>query len=167
MTVPGFAALACYAAALALTLTLAAWCTPRAWWRRPNLRALAVLVVGTLGFGAALSAWLAPTAAPTAAPATASAAAAPPAPALAALASTAPPADGASYRVIDHLNLRQTHGVRASRVIVLPAGTRVHTTGAFDGDWWQVRARLDGHDVEGWASSLWLRRVDEGRGGVR
>ena len=30
-----------WAGALALTLVVAAWCTPRAWWRRPNLRALA------------------------------------------------------------------------------------------------------------------------------
>ena len=37
--------------ALAATLVLAAWCTPRAWWRRPNLRALAVVAGGTLGFG--------------------------------------------------------------------------------------------------------------------
>ena len=44
---------------------------------------------------------------------------------------------------------------------VLPAGTLVTRTGAADGDWWRVRARLQGRDVEGWASSLWLRRVDE------
>ncbi len=30
-------------------------------------------------------------------------------------------------------------------------------------DWWQVRATVDGEAVEGWASSLWLRRADEGR----
>jgi hypothetical protein len=42
---------------------------------------------------------------------------------------------------------------------VLRAGTVVSATGATDGDWWRVR--VDGSDVEGWASSLWLRRTDE------
>jgi hypothetical protein len=42
----------------------------------------------------------------------------------------------------------------AGRYLVTP-------TGALDGDWWQVRARVKGRKVEGWASSLWLRRVDE------
>ena len=41
-------------------------------------------------------------------------------------------------------------------------GTVVSATGATDGDWWQVRAKVDGRDVDGWASSLWLRRTDEG-----
>jgi hypothetical protein len=144
----------CYAAALALTLTLAAWCTPRAWWRRPNVRALAVLGGGTFGIGLLLSAWFATAAPPPHTPATALALTTP--------APAAPP-PGARYRVIDHLNLRQTHGVRAARVIVLAAGTQVRTTGAVDGDWWQVRARVGERVVEGWASSLWLRRADEGR----
>jgi hypothetical protein len=128
--------------ALAATLVLAAWCTPRAWWRRPNLRALAVLGGGTLGLGLLFSALL-----PSA-----------PVPVHAAVAQVGPAA-GARYRVIDDLNLREDHGVRATRVRVLPAGTVVSATGATDGDWWRVR--VDGSDVEGWASSLWLRRTDE------
>jgi hypothetical protein len=65
------------------------------------------------------------------------------------------------YRVVDDLNLRAAKATGAPRLAVLPAGTLVTRTGAADGDWWQVRARLRGKDVEGWASSLWLRRVDE------
>jgi hypothetical protein len=137
--------------ALAATLVLAAWCTPRAWWRRPNLRALAVLAGGTLGFGVLFTSLL------PSAPLAVHAAAAQPSPAAA----PAAPAPGARYRVVDDLNLRQDRGVRATRVRVLPAGTVVSTTGASDGDWWRVRARVDGGDVEGWASSLWLRRTDE------
>jgi hypothetical protein len=144
-----------YGAALALTLSLAAWCTPRAWWRRPNVRALAVVGAGTAGFGMLFSMLLVPAAAPAAAVR----AAAPDA----LSAPAAAPIPGTRYRVVDHLNLRQTHGVRATRLVVLPAGTVVATTGEVDGDWWQVRARVDGHAVEGWASSLWLRRADEGR----
>lgn len=150
-----FTPLLAYGAALALTLALAAWCTPRAWWRRPNVRALAVVGTGTAGFGMLFSLLLVPIAAP---------ATAVPVPGLAALsAPAAAPVPGTRYRAIDHLNLRQMHGVRATRLVVLPAGTVVATTGAVDGDWWQVRARVDGRAVEGWASSLWLRRADEGR----
>jgi hypothetical protein len=134
-----------WAGALAFTLVLAAWCTPRAWWRRPNLRALAVLGGGTLAFGLFFSALLP---------------AAPPAPARVLLGPLpAGPEAGGRYRVIDDLNLRADHGVRATRVRVLAAGTIVSATGATDGDWWRVR--VDGSDVEGWASSLWLRRTDE------
>jgi hypothetical protein len=129
-----------WAGALAATLVLAAWCTPRAWWRRPNLRALAVVAGGTLGFGLLFSALL------------------PPAPVPAAVAAISPTA-GARYRVVDDLNLRADRGVRAARMRVLPAGTVVSTTGATDGDWWRVRVEDSG--VEGWASSLWLRRTDE------
>jgi hypothetical protein len=135
---------AVWAAAFALTLVLAAWCTPRAWWRRPNLRALAVLAGGTLGLGLLISSLL-----PSA-----------PVPVQAATASVGPAA-GARYRVVDDLNLREDRGVRAARMRVLRAGTVVSATGATDGDWWRVRARVDGRDVDGWASSLWLRRTDE------
>lgn len=134
--------------AAGVTLVLAAWCTPRTWWRRPNLRALAVLAGGTLAFGLLLSALL------PSAPSPATPVAAVPAPG---------PVAGARYRVADDLNLRADRGVRAARVRVLRAGTVVSATGATDGDWWRVRARVDGADVEGWASSLWLRRTDEGR----
>ena len=126
--------------ALAATFVLAAWCTPRAWWRRPNLRALAVVAGGTLGFGLLFSTLLPAAPVPVAAAA-------------------AGPAAGARYRVVDDLNLRADRGVRAARMRVLPAGTIVSTTGATDGDWWRVR--VEGSDVEGWASSLWLRRTDE------
>ena len=142
---------AVWAAAFALTLVLAAWCTPRAWWRRPNLRALAVLAGGTLALGLLLSTLL------PAAPAPVQAVAAAAAPAAGS------PAAGARYRVIDDLNLREDRGVRAARMRVLRAGTVVSATGATDGDWWRVRARIDGRDVDGWASSLWLRRTDERR----
>jgi hypothetical protein len=138
-----------WAGALALTLVLAAWCTPRAWWRRPNLRALAVLGGGTLAFGLLLS---------TLVPA-----APPPVPVVPLATLPARPETGARYRVIDDLNLREDRGVRATRMRVLPAGTIVSATGATDGDWWRVRARVDGHPVEGWANSLWLRRADEVR----
>jgi hypothetical protein len=133
--------------AFMLTLVLAAWCTPRAWWRRPNARALAVLGGGTLAFGLLFLALL------------------PSAPAPEPVAAVVPlvgPAAGARYRVADDLNLRADRGVRATRMRVLRAGTVVTATGATDGDWWQVRARVDGHAVDGWASSLWLRRTDEG-----
>jgi hypothetical protein len=46
-------------------------------------------------------------------------------------------------------------------VIVVPAGAIVTPTGQHDGDWWQVRATIDGRETTGWASSLWLRRSDE------
>ncbi|WP_075796000.1 SH3 domain-containing protein [Massilia putida] len=133
--------------AFALTLVLAAWCTPRAWWRRPNVRAAAVLAGGTLALGLPCSRMLPSASAP--------------APVQAAVAAVGPAA-GARYRVVDDLNLRADHGVRAARTRVLRAGTVVSATGATDGDWWRVRAKVDGRDVEGWASSLWLRRTDEG-----
>ena len=143
------------AAALALTLVLAAWLTPRGWWRRPNLRALGLLAGGTLAFGLLFSALLpqsalTPPMAATALPATSAVHGAQPAP-------------GGRYLVVDDLNLRDAHGVRAQRTAVLRAGTVVVTTGAADGDWWQIRARADGQAREGWASSLWLRRADERR----
>ena len=147
-------------AALAATLVLAAWCTPRAWWRRPNLRALAVLAGGTLGFGLLFASLLpaAPQPVEPLAAAAASAAAQVTEPAAA-------PAPGARYRVVADLNLRAERGVRAARMRVLAAGTIVHATGATDGDWWRVRATLGGRAVDGWASSLWLRRADEAPAG--
>ena len=144
--------LACATAGLLATLVLAARCTPGAWWQRPNARALAVLVLGTGLIGGALWHWLAPPA---------------PAP-IAALAVVQPahadtPRAGRSYVVADALNLRAERGVGARRVMVLPAGARVQATGRHEGDWWQVSAEAGGGRVEGWASSLWLRRADERR----
>ncbi|MDB5754006.1 MAG: bacterial domain protein, partial [Massilia sp.] len=43
-----------FAVGLALTLVLAAFLTPAHWWRRPNLRALAILAAGTWGIGSLL-----------------------------------------------------------------------------------------------------------------
>ena len=145
--------LAAYGAALILTLALASRLTPRHWWRRPNLRALGVLAGGTLAFGALFCVLFG------VGPEHASTALAQAAPAAGA---GTPPA-GARYRVVDALNLRSANGVRAARVDVIPAGTLVTATGAADGDWWQVRAQVAGQEREGWASSLWLRRADEGR----
>jgi len=73
------------------------------------------------------------------------------------------PVAGARYRVRDALNLRVAGGVGAERLLVVPAGSQITATGSVSGDWWQVRARINGHDVDGWANSLWLRRVSEGR----
>jgi hypothetical protein len=153
-------ALAAYALALVLSLALAARFTPRHWWRRPTLRGGAVLAGGTLLFGTGLLVLLAMLVGRTA-----------PAPAsdtpLAALAAAVPktpgnpPVAGARYRVAAQLNLRSGSGVKAARLGVLRAGSRVVASGAADGDWWQVRAEVDGREQTGWTSSLWLRRIDE------
>ncbi|MGX4640178.1 SH3 domain-containing protein [Massilia sp. SYSU DXS3249] len=140
--------LACLGAALLATLTFAARLTPAAWWRRPNARALAVLVLGTCAIGGALW-WIAKPQ--------------PEAPAVARASGWETPLPGRSYRVADALNLRASKGVGAQRVAVLPAGSVVTATGVREGDWWQVQATLDGERFEGWASSLWLRRADERR----
>lgn len=146
-----------YGAALVLTLALAARLTPRGWWRRANLRAFAVVAGGTLALGSLFAALAGLGAA---SPALALAEPLPP-PAVDAAQRTRPNA-GVRYRVVDDLNLRSDNGVGAPRLRVLAAGTVVRATGAVDGDWWQVRARVQGQVVEGWASSLWLRRADEG-----
>jgi uncharacterized protein YgiM (DUF1202 family) len=138
-----------FAVALMVTLVLAAWLTPRAWWRRANARALAVLVFGTVGIGTCLLWLLQPSG-------VAHAAAAP-----TALASVQPGA--VTYHAWDDLNLRDGTGVSARRVAVVRAGTRVRATGQRKGDWWQVSASVDGREVRGWVSSLWLRRPDEVR----
>jgi uncharacterized protein YraI len=59
------------------------------------------------------------------------------------------------------LNLRAASGTGARRIGVVPAGATVTTTGARDGDWWQVSAMVGGKEANGWVSSLWLRRADE------
>ena len=48
--------LAAYGAGLLLTLAAASVLTPASWWRRPNARALAIVVAGTWGVGALLAA---------------------------------------------------------------------------------------------------------------
>lgn len=145
---------AAYGAALVLTLCACAWLTPRAWWRRPNARALGVLGLGTAAGGALL---LALFASPAVVPASQQSASAQ----SLEVTGIDLPVAGARYRVHDALNLRVAGGVGAERLLVVPAGARVEATGLRDGDWWQVRASVGGKDVEGWASSLWLRRADE------
>lgn len=146
-------------AGLLATLVLAAFATPRQWWRRANARAFAFVAVGTLGIAAVLL-WLAgaPLRVPGAMLATA--------PAVsheADAATAAPPFAGRSYRVHDDLNLRSAGGVGSPRMAVVPAGATVVATGEQSGEWWRVRARVQGRELEGWASSLWLRRPDERR----
>lgn len=133
---------AAYAVGLIVTLVLAAVLTPPAWWRRPNLRALAILGGGAWGIGALLLSLTQ-------------------GPALAAATAPPPPGAGATYRVVDDLNLRAAKGTAAARIGVVPAESIVTATGLRDGDWWQVSARVDGREVRGWSSSLWLRRADE------
>jgi hypothetical protein len=141
-----------YGLGLVLTLVLACWLTPRRWWRRPTAGNLALLGAGTLAFGVLFASLL-----PGGAPHTAI----PVALANVRPAQPAPVAPALRYRAVDDLNLRSAKATGAPRLAVLPAGTVVMPTGAVDGDWWQVRARLRGRELEGWASSLWLRRVDE------
>jgi hypothetical protein len=146
---------AAYGVGLVATLVLAAFVTPGRWWRRPNARALAVLAGGTLVIGSGL-AWLFTPAA------TAQAAALAPAPAVPRH-EPGLPEPGARYRVFDHLNLRSSRSVDGRRLGVVPAGAIVTATGEHAGDWWEICARVDGEPLCGWASSLWLRRLDEGR----
>lgn len=134
---------ACGAAGLIVTLVLAAFLTPRHWWRRANVRALAVLVLGTALFGW-LFLWGAHALVPKPLPVV-----------------VAPVPVIQHYRVFDDLNLRVASGTAAARLVVVPGGTVVTTTGRRDGDWWEVSARVNGRVVTGWASSLWLRRADE------
>jgi hypothetical protein len=143
--------LAAYAAGLVATLVLASFLTPRSWWKRANARALAVLAAGTFAIGGLLS-WLLLTGKPALA-----------APQLA-LATPKPSLNaGVPYRVRDDLNLRASRNVGARRLGVVPAGAVVTATGMQSGDWWEISAQVDGRTVRGWASSLWLRRVDERR----
>jgi hypothetical protein len=156
---------AAYGLGLVLTLVLAAWLTPRRWWRRPTAGTLALAGGGTLAFGA-LFALLFSTLLP-AAPPVAAAAPLPARTTSTTSATTSAITARTRYRVVDDLNLRAAKATGAPRLAVLPAGTLVTPTGAFDGDWWKVRARIQGEDVEGWASSLWLRRIDERGGAVK
>lgn len=155
-----YLALGAIAIGLVATLVLSSMLTPASWWRQLNLRALAVVGLGTWGI-ASLVMWLAHGVAPApeerlAGPVTAG---------IASVATVAPagerPASGRRYRVHDDLNLRVAKGTGAPRIAVVPAGSVVTTTGERDGDWWQVSARVKGKEVQGWSSSLWLRRADE------
>ncbi|MDB5918158.1 MAG: hypothetical protein JWR40_2392 [Massilia sp.] len=147
-----------FALALALTLVLAAFLTPRAWWRRPNLAALAILAAGTWGFGSLLLSF-----APAPAMAATGKVGQPlPGVGLAAIGMpAAKPTAGRTYHVFEHLNLRAAGGTGTRRVAVVPPGTLVSATGAREGDWWEVSASIEGKRITGWVSSLWLRRADE------
>ena len=149
-----YLALAAYGFALVATLVLAAWLTPSHWWRRLNARALAIVGLGTWGIGT-LVLWLAQSQAsgPLMAAGGLTTASVP--------LSVAAPAAGRSYRVHEALNLRAGKGTAAPRIAVVPAGSVVTTTGAGDGDWWQVNTKVGDKEVRGWSSSLWLRRADE------
>lgn len=141
--------IAAFGAAFVATLALASLLTPARWWRRPNLKALTLLGAGTWGIGSVLLA-LAP--APAVAHVEAASTVRP-------LMVAAPAA--ATYVVFDDLNLRAHAGVQARRLALVPSGATVTTTGVREGDWWQVRASVGGRPVEGWVSSLWLRRAGE------
>ncbi|MBQ5942962.1 SH3 domain-containing protein [Massilia sp. AB1] len=136
-----------FGAGLLLSLWACAYLTPRAWWRRPNLRAGGALAAGTAVLGTSLY----------------MIAGDPPATETALAAPSAAPVAGARYWTHDALNLRAATGTDAPRLAVVPAGSRVVATGERRGDWWQVRADVDGRQQQGWASSLWLRRADEHR----
>jgi hypothetical protein len=151
-------AAAAFVAGLIITLVLAAYLTPRSWWKRPNARALFIMVAGAWGFGSLiLYATHAPAAAAshTATRGEHEAAAGDDAPSVRAHAA------GQPFRVHRDLNLRAAPGVQSTRMIVVPAGAIVTPTGQHDGDWWQVSSTIDGHVQTGWASSLWLRRSGE------
>lgn len=150
-----YLAIAAVLIGLVLTLVLAAFLTPAHWWRQLNARALGIVGLGTWGIASVVM-WLAQGHSPqmmahAAAPATAGVA----------RIAAALPETRRSYRVRDDLNLRAGKGTGAARIAVVPAGSVVTTTGVRDGDWWQVSARIAGKDVQGWSSSLWLRRADE------
>ena len=151
-----YLAIAAFGFALLATLVLAAWLTPRHWWRQLNARALAIVLLGTWGIGTLVLALVPPQVAIQAVAAT------PATTGVAKFAMLAPGA-GHSYLVHQDLNLREGKGTGTRRIAVVPAGTVVTTTGAGDGDWWQVSMQLGGKEVRGWSSSLWLRRADEAR----
>jgi hypothetical protein len=166
-----------FAAGLVITLFLAAYLTPRDWWRRPNARALLIMVVGAWGFGSlilaathhndasaatVLNAENASDAAQGKEDALASARAlSAAAAAREANAKAAGPIAGQPFQVHRDLNLRAAAGVHATRLVTVPAGATVTPTGLRNGDWWQIKASVAGRESTGWVSSLWLRRSGE------
>ncbi|MYM96003.1 SH3 domain-containing protein, partial [Duganella vulcania] len=74
---------------------------------------------------------------------------------------SAPLIAGQPFAVYRDLNLRVAAGVHAARLVTVPAGATVTPTGARNGDWWQIRASVAGHENTGWVNSLWLRRSGE------
>lgn len=165
MQLDKFYGVGAFAAGLLLTLFLAAYLTPRGWWKRPNARALLILVAGAWGFGSTILylAHIKPAQAAEAGPDYTVPLPPPPPP--------EPPATGGPqataliaghpFQVHCYLNLRAAAGVHAPRIAVVPTGATVTPTGARDGDWWQIKATVDGRESVGWVSSLWLRRSGE------
>ena len=153
-------AVCAFAAGLVITLFLAAYLTPRQWWRRANARALLIMVAGAWGFGSMILYAVQgtrPVAAGTLEGGAnqASAIQSSPAPL------SREPIAGRSFQVHRDLNVRAAAGVHAARLITVPAGATVTPTGVREGDWWQVTAGTNGHEQTGWVSSLWLRRSGE------
>ena len=148
-------AVAAFAAGLIITLFLAAYLTPRAWWRRPNARALFIMLAGAWGFGSViLYATHGAANAKTSITAEANPANGPAAQWRYAVA-------GQPFHIHRDLNLRAAPGVHAARIAIVPAGADATPTGERDGDWWQIKAIIDGREATGWVSSLWLRRSGE------
>jgi len=149
---------------LAITLVLASWLTPRAWWRRPTVRNLCVAGLGAWAFGSLILHFagaplpkLAQSGLPTAfSPANATVSHASPGSATAPSGAALRP-----FRVHRDLNLRAAASVDAPRLALVPAGASVTPTGLRSGDWWEVRTVADGAASTGWVSSLWLRRAAE------
>ena len=176
-----------FLAGLVLTLFLASVLTPRQWWRRPNARALLILVAGSWGIGSVILAlaptpsawhasWLQATVrnlaanngknasdAAHATDTTTNPADAVRAPAVIPGAHDQPltATAGQSFQTHRALHLRAAAGVNAPLLATVPPGATVTPTGARDGDWWQVRAMAANDGKVGWVSSLWLRRSGE------
>ena len=157
-----YCAIAALLLGLAATLVLAAHLTPARWWKRPNLLALLVLLGGTWAVGTLMLPILETVVETVAGVPRAHAAT----PAMArAVSSSTPvpvPVAGRTYIAYQDVNLRSDSTVSARRIGVVPGGALVTLTGAHQGDWWQVTALLAGQRRVGWASSLWLRRPEEG-----
>lgn len=151
-----------FAAGLVITLFLAAYLTPRSWWRRPNARALLIMVGGAWAIGSLILYALPgkPAMAHTAATDNDNSTA-PASEPSAALQRSAEPIAGRPFQVHRDLNLRATAGVDAPRLVTVPAGATVTPTGMRSGDWWQIKASVAGRESTGWVSSLWLRRSGE------
>src|SRR5471030_2710559 len=161
-----------FAAGLVITLFMAAYLTPRQWWRRPNARALLVMVVGAWGFGSLIlyaahgrqagnDLTIAATPDRNAEARALTAAVAARETVASAAASTAALIAGQPFAVHRDLNLRASAGVHSARLVTVPAGAAVTPTGARNGDWWQIKASVAGHENTGWVNSLWLRRSGE------
>lgn len=149
-------AVGAFAAGLVITLCLAAYLTPRTWWRRPNARALFIMVAGAWGFGSLIL-----YATHGAGSAQASTIAVAPGAVDSAAAGWRYAVAGHPFHVHRDLNLRAAPGVHAARIAIVPAGADATPTGTRDGDWWQITAIIDGRETTGWVSSLWLRRSGE------